>query len=519
MKFKKCLSAISAGAIAISAVAVSQLVSADAEVNTAAAEAFWGSDYSISASDSSEFAYSYDEANDGVIVTDYLGSADKVKLPAEIDGKPVIEVDFSACFHNFKALIIPDSVQEVALATYTDLLNYFNTMRAASINDFDYYYDDEIKGVVVTGYNKTEVEVKIPEKVKIIDAKDPTKVSEYAVKKVDFTDCTHHFESLVIPNGAEEVIIPNHEEVAIRITDLKEFVSKSKSGKDTSEFIYTNIGVEKVNVPAQLEQIEPGNFSGSTMRTVYIPDVHSTISKWAFSDCYFMTEVVMSNANTVVEDGAFRNCYVLDSIDMTIIDSIGDWAFSGCTKLANVTLSEELNTLGMGAFSRCLSLATVQVPASVTSIGDYAFHGCEELTAVNVAEGNANYVSVDGVLFNKNMTKILNFPQGSKIKSYTIPESVTEISIGAFRDSAVTEVIVPSGVKKIDDGAFENCAKLRKLELPSSVCLIEPGAFNNCMSLKVTYKSIVYKSKSSGEEYDMAYTLDDLYVVINTSVF
>ncbi len=518
VKLRKFLSAATAGAVIISAVAVSQLVSADAGANTAGAEAFWGSEYNMAVTDASLFSYTINDDATGVIVTDYFGTDHNVKIPEMIDGLPVIEIDFSECVYHFKNLMIPDTIPEVTLASYADLLSHYSTMASASINDFEYYYDAELKGVVITNYIKDSLNIRIPDKVKLRDSKLPDKVNEYSVVKVDLSNCDKNLVSVVIPDTAEEVNIPKYEDIAVRISDLKSTVSRSASGKKVDDFIYTNIGVEKVNIPAQLEEIEMGNFSGAMLRNVYIPETHSDIAQWAFSDCYMLADVTIGNADTHVEEGAFRNCYALKNINIGNIDTIGDWAFSGCAYLEQAVLSEDLEEIGKGAFSRCVSLTSVAVPASVVEIGEYAFHGCDELMGINVAEGNSKYVSVDGVLFDKGMTTLLKYPEASFITDYTIPEGVDYIATGAFRNSAVTNVVVPASVNKIGYGAFEMCESLRNLVLPNSVSIIEPGAFEGCLALKVTFKNSVY-GKNSGDYYDSTKDMSELYYDINTSIF
>jgi len=520
VKLKKCLSAITAGAVTISAIAVAQFVSADGGVDAAAAEAFWGSDYNMAETQATEFTYHFDENLGGIVVTDYLGSEPKVRIPEQIDGSPVLEVDLSACMYNFKALMIPDTANEVSLATYNSLLEYYKTYAAAPITDFEFYYDKEIKGVVITDYKKDSPIVKIPEKVKMIDVNDSSKVSEYTVKKIDLTDSKKEFKALVVPD-ADEIIVPNHEDVTICIAHLNSTVNRSSSGKDVSKYPYTNIGVEKVNVPAELDEVDTGVFSGCMIRDVYIPDSHSDIGKWAFSDCYMLANVTIGSQDAIIDDGAFRNCYALKSVNIVNINSIGEWAFSGCANLTDVTLSDDLTTIGKGAFSRCLAIENITIPASVETIGTYAFNGCESLQTITVAEGNNDYVTTeDGVLFNADMTELLRVPEGTSISQYTIPDSVSYIANSAFRNCDLDEIIIPEGVSQIDNSAFENCGcgtVKAPLILPDSISTVEPGAFEGCSV--INYKGTVYKSKSSTDEYDMSKTFTDLYVDINTALF
>ena len=75
--------------------------------------------------------------------------------------------------------------------------------------------------------------------------------------------------------------------------------------------------------------------------------------------------------------------------------------------------------------------SSITIPNSVTSIGRGALSRCTVLTNITVSSDNTQYSSKDGVLFNKNKTKLVAFP-GGKSGSYAIPDSVTSIDKTAF---------------------------------------------------------------------------------------
>ena len=64
--------------------------------------------------------------------------------------------------------------------------------------------------------------------------------------------------------------------------------------------------------------------------------------------------------------------------------------------------------------------------------GGWAFDGCEALAKIDVASGNKNYSSVDGVLFSKDKKTLVCYPPGKAAKSYEIPRGVTSIGKNAF---------------------------------------------------------------------------------------
>ena len=165
----------------------------------------------------------------------------------------------------------------------------------------------------------------------------------------------------------------------------------------------------------------------------------------------------------------------------------------------------KVSCISDGAFKGCKELTSVTIPNSVSSIGYYAFEDCPKLLEINVANDNPEYMSEDGVLFNKNKS-LVRFPQcktGSYtipafvrninpdafkkcigLTSVTIPKSVTDIGSDAFYGcKGLTSVIIGESVQHIWDSAFSGCDKLSSIVIPESVTDIGDKAFSGCAEL------------------------------------
>jgi len=198
-----------------------------------------------------------------------------------------------------------------------------------------------------------------------------------------------------------------------------------------------------------------------------IPNSVTSIGNAAFSGCTGLTSVTIGNNVTSIGGSAFDGCTGLTSVTIgNNVTSIGGSAFDGCTGLTSVTIGNNVTSIGNAAFARCTRLTSITIPNSVTFIGSSAFTGCTGLTSINVLQNNSNYSSsTDGVLFNKNQTTLVIYPNG-KHGSYTIPNSVTSIGNAAFSGcTGLTSVTIPSSVTSIGDMAFSACTRLKSISI------------------------------------------------------
>ena len=170
------------------------------------------------------------------------------------------------------------------------------------------------------------------------------------------------------------------------------------------------------------------------------------------------------------------------------VTSIGDYAFSECTSLTSIVIPDSVTSIGVQAFSSCTSLTSIDIPDSVTSIGDWAFSSCTSLTSITVDENNTAYASIDGNLYNKDKTTLIQYAIGKTATEFTIPDSVTSIGSYAFaRCDSLTSILIPDGVTSIGDNAFFWCDSLTSVTIGNSVTSIGDNAFAWCDSLTDVY--------------------------------
>ena len=218
-----------------------------------------------------------------------------------------------------------------------------------------------------------------------------------------------------------------------------------------------------------------------------------------------LTDYIVPETVVEISSFAFDSCDNLVSVELPpSVVTIGNSAFSSCSSLTKITLNNGLKTIGKSAFMTDRKLSSMMIPATVTSIGESAFDEIG-VTSIDVAEESEYFTSLNGILYSKDMTTLLAYPNGLEQVTFSIPEGVTTIGRYAVTDAKVTEVIFPSsvttiergafmssnvarvvfndGLKVIEPNAFAYCDELTSIELPASVIQVEDDAFSSCDEL------------------------------------
>ncbi len=346
------------------------------------------------------------------------------------------------------------------------------SVSAASVSDLTFALNEDGKSYAVTDCKETASgQISIPSEYKGLPV---TKIGDYA-----FYSCGS-IEGIEIPSTVASI------------------------GRCAFYATYVN----KITIPKGVTVLEDGTFSDCyKLSSVTLPEGITSIGEYCFMSCDDLTSITLPSTLKTIGNQAFDSCTGFTTINLPAgVTHIGDRAFDGCTGLTNIKIPNSVTYIGGNAFNDC-KFVTFDVPDSVKFLGYGALGSCPNLTTVTIGSGletlevgafsqsvnltnidasaeNNNFSSVDGILFNKAKTEIIQYPMGKTTSTYSIPDSVISIRNGAFAQcSNLTSMIIPNAVNDLGRGAFANCDNLSSVVLGSGLHSLNNGVFQNCISL------------------------------------
>ncbi len=455
---------------------------------------------------------------------------------------------FSYCT-GLMSVAIPDSVTSIGSSAFSgcaglesiyflgtsqqwesiEIGSYNSSLTDATIYclDGEHQLEFEISNNVLTSYTGDEVDLIIPDVVYGVMIK--------GIAKDAFNACSQ-IESITIPDT-----VTNISSYAFDgLINLKSItVDEGNESYSSADGVLFN-----------KDQTVLVSFPSAKRGDYIIPETVTEIDYHAFNNTEGLTRVTIPESVVTIKDSAFVNCSNLKNIywnaanvqdNHPIIDyNYANVYFENVGSLCGgceVVFGDTVESIPQYAFYNCDGLKKVAISANVRVIGYRAFQYCNDLESIDVSVDNATYASHNGVLYNKDLTKLIQCPSGKsgdyiipegtiiieengfagcdKLDSITLPQNIKVIARWAFYDckdnvivnwnsealgndelhlnygyakttdwfNKPVKIVFGSNLKTINAYTFNGCKTISKVVLPSNIEKIDTYAFYNCSSL------------------------------------
>ncbi len=411
-------------------------------------------------------------------------------------------------------------------------------------------YESTNKGIVITGLKDNSLtSITIPDDVYSIS--DNAFKDNDTLEAITFNDSLkeigeHAFDSC---SALKSIEIPASVEVigdyafneCSNITDVK-FNKYPKLGVSIFEACK---GLKKVELSSDFKIIGHNMFEYcSNLADINLPEGLTEIDMYAFQGCRSLKNVVLPESLVTIDYGAFAYTAIENIVIPKNVSNLNNQAFGGCENLEKVNI--ESNKISMlSGFNECINLKKINIPESVTGINSKAFNGCESLESiiipknvkaiytdafkdcyklkeiynlstinieigatsngsigyyakgvnksledesVYITDGDFTYAICDEkayIVKYNGSEKYLELPSEFTYKNEKV--QVYGIADYALSNSNVYKLIIPSGIKLIEEGAFKYSINLLQVTLPDTLETIEDDAFKGCWKLIEVY--------------------------------
>lgn len=281
----------------------------------------------------------------------------------------------------------------------------------------------------------------VPDTVKVI--------GPHAFRGIYNDDVSNELAQVFLPTGVEEIgDYAFMDRDGLQTVNIPSSVTKLGRSAFNSLDALTTVNIDPDK--SKLTTIPESAFWGAEKLTSFaFPKGLTSVGDNAFSTSG-LTKIELPEGLTSIDNGAFNACFDLAEVKLpSTLKTIGDAAFAGDAAVTSLTLPEGLKTIGAAAFSNMYGIPSLEIPASVETLGEgflsNHWNSDSKLTSVTFAKGSK-------------ITAIpaMAFANQYHISTITIPETVTSVGAGAFRDDSGLKSVIflNRGEWDMDENAF-----------------------------------------------------------------
>lgn len=384
--------------------------------------------------------------------------------------------------------------QEICVAFFAFILLFMGiAFYPQSVRAEDFIYEDftyvvEDREVIITGYTGNGTDVVVPSAIKgkpVVEIRNLVPTYNRTVKNITIPDSVKIFHS----GGSylynlESVTYGNGLEYAAGFANCEKLknINFGNNIREFGGFIGCK-ALEAVNIPALVDTIEPYVFKDcSSLKNINVNAQNASFSSsngilfnknqtelWYYPEGKTEKEIGLQEGVTTLKFASVqRNIYLEKVVFPSTLTTVEYSAMQNCPNLKTVVINE--------------NLSTIQGVTENSEIVDYwggaPFSACP-IEKYEVHLKNGSLTAKDGVLFSKDQSRLIRYPEGNKQRIYMVPETVNEIADGAFKSKFLGEVKLNSALKKIGNSSFSQCTSLSFIKIPDSIEYIGDFAFSN----------------------------------------
>lgn len=439
------------------------------------------------------------------------------KLSGVTLGKKITKIEDSAFYKNYamKSITIPSKVKEVgdyAFEKCTDLVkvkfngkktklgkNIFSNCSSLKSITFPKMIK-EIPEYAFSGCNSL-TKVKIPKNVGLIKKAAFTRCKK--LKSIQLNKKLYALGDRVFAQSGLSKITLNSQlqfigNGAFQGTKVKNLTLKGKVTYIGNRVFADCNKLTNIFIPASVKGINPGAFNNcvslraikvasgnanytsengvlynkgktrllqyplhKTSKTFRIPSSVETIRKNAFSENGYLQNVTVSAQK--IESYAFYRMSALRSVTLLNgVKTIENSAFSENYKISKLVLPDSVEKIGSYAFEAA-KMGSVHIPSRLKYLGTGAFRDCNNLKEFTGA-GSPSYTVKEGVLYNKKMTTLIQYPAKKKASTFTVPNTIVTVQSRAISNQAyLTKLFFGKKLTYLNSSAINNAKKLKSI--------------------------------------------------------